>query len=250
MKRTNRPSDKSVTRRDAMLLGVGSVVALPFLKPQTNASRPTLIEQTTGNPRFISKEKKEKRRKNRVIEVQTTYLAQFVVMKSAKSQSLHFSSREGIVRLASPMTNAHVLAPTTDAEATQSLAGNAVRTQPWLWEYAALTRIENGEVDQAIAILEAGAKQAMQHEPVNMRIFDLLAGVSARQGRDLETVAQLTRAGNESTNVDPGLERRRQLWVTPDSRWRQRWTNKDKPFTWAHPIDRMPDQRPRRVVIP
>lgn len=250
MKRTNRPADKTVSRRDAMLMGVGSVVALPFLKPHADTPRPALVEQTTGNPRFVSKEKKEKRRKNRLNEVQTTYLAQFVVRKSAKAQTLHFSSREGIVRLTSPMGPSHQLAPVTDAEATQSLAALAQREQPWLWEYAALTRIENGEMDGALAILQGGARHAMQHEPVNLRLFDLLAGLTLRTGRAIHEVDELSRTGTDSAKVDPDLERRRQLWRTTDTRWAKRWLNKDKPVKWAHPIDQTADKRQRRVPIP
>lgn len=167
-------------------------------------------------PRFISLSTRQRRADQRISTVKVGARSSLVYSDRKKGRlqlkgkfreqlqvTLHFADRSGMVRLLShPRSSGHFvpLAPTdaldwiirTKSSRRPGKAGVAtvpIRMLPlgtersWVWECLALDHIESNRLDTACSILSTGIQHALltaKHTPLNLRLFDLLAGLSVR----------------------------------------------------------------------
>jgi hypothetical protein len=228
---------KELSRRDAVVLGIGSLLAVPIgLRPSSRSERAQKVA-------FGSR---TRRLGNRIVEVQTEFKSQFLIRAKAANPTLHFTSANGILRLSSPAASTLALTPISDADVISSAERFKVaRDERWVFEIAALARIEAGDQQAALNLLDAGALLTLREPSPNLRLLDLWAGLSARLGRDIQLV--LGRAHLTPAETSP-LGTRLATWSRPESQWRRRWSNKGQPVRWHHPFDRK-GERPRVVEI-
>jgi hypothetical protein len=136
--------------------------------------------------------------------------------------------------------------PISDAEVIASSERFKVaRDERWVFEVAALARIEAGDQDAALNLLEAGAALTLRERSPNLRLLDLWAGLSTRLGRDVHRV--LSRVQRDTVESSP-LRTRLAAWSQTSSHGPKRWARKGRPVRWNHPFDRQ-NGRPRVVEV-
>lgn len=249
-KRSSQPSDhgqNALSRRHAVALGIGSFLAIPFGRDKASKAPRTIRAAESRAPRFVAQDKKERREKNRAVFVQTEFKGQFVVRANSSTPTLHFARQDGRVRLSSPASGEPRFVPLSDVEATSG-KGRVAPDEPWLWEVAALERLEAGDAQAALQILDAGARATLQTRNPNLRILDLWARLSVRLGRDTDSLLSQT-LGSAAGAQSEQLKGRHSLWGAPETPWRKRWANKERTLIWYHPLDRENNRaRPVNIV--
>jgi hypothetical protein len=111
-------------------------------------------------------------------------------------------------------------------------------------ENLALERWRAGAKEEAVKVLRTGLNYASRQYPINLRLFDLTAGLLVRAGQEPEInslindVTSLFNAHNKridrahatKAHFDE-LEIRFQRWKDPNGRWRSKW-QPDQPRKW------------------
>jgi hypothetical protein len=272
-----------------------------------------------ASPRFVSKHRKATRVANRRVvigvkergrllyaKLQTTIRPR---QKMRRSVVLHFADRTGKVRLFSAASSLKHLIPVslpqlrewikvvsrpTDGQIAPDPSPRTASDLPlspkcaWTFEAIALERIEANDISSACEYLFRGCQLALRTPPtetLNLRLFDLLAGLAIRYGRTGEFVDPLinllkkrivelkrleSRAGIVSTSkvaqgVDYSVSRRRRndlikisyldleirvdKWTKVESRWHRRWSDKKYPIWWHHPMENRSFSWKRRMSV-
>lgn len=191
------------------------------------------------SPRYMTKQQKDKRRKNRNVWLQVRERSSLVFTdrkrKADKKVALHFADKAGRMRLHSvlPRTKAGSLVSVDLGTITKWLAETPVpnqaanrrpagltpakelplspsRTTPF--EEIALDRAGSNDLDEACRYLLEGARLTLQKSEPNLRILDLLAGLALKTvdpGKYLDPLiklaeTQLDRERSVRANTGPG----------------------------------------------
>jgi hypothetical protein len=215
-----------------------------------------------GKPRFIAKDRKEKRLFGYRVYIRLGRVGDVLVKaRDSKltrgSAAFHGVGSGGLARFYSRpdrMSGLRRIWPRTFRNLPADLpppegAKIPLRLRTASLEAAALALIEQGNLGGACDVLLGACQVSMRATHPNLRLFDLLAGLSVRypQAADykgaLEALISAARAEDSPSAALLYLLNSPRRWSNP--RWNRRWSD-PRPVAWGHPLDLVLDQSPSR----